>query len=131
METVFSSAHWRCRSLVEHTELAAYYFAATPLELSAELNFGLGSGLQAARRVGLDEQLADMYANWHFFANFLSNVSMTLAKTHMEIAAHHVRSLVSPDFNHLYATIREEYALTVEEVLWFKGIVYCVSQCSP
>jgi phosphoenolpyruvate carboxylase len=58
-----------------------------------------------------------MQSQWHFFANFLSNVAMTLAKTDMDIAGHYVKRLVPDELHRLYEAIRGEYGLTVAEVL--------------
>ena len=83
--------------------------------------FGLGTGLAAAREAGCAPQLREMHERWHFFGNFLSNVSMTLAKTDMELAGHYVRSLAPAHLHRLYDTIRAEYELSVAEVLEVVG----------
>jgi phosphoenolpyruvate carboxylase len=79
--------------------------------------YGVGSGLAAAFDDGRGDTLREMYGSWAFFRTFLSNVQMTLAKTDLDIAEQYVRTLVPKDAQHLFETIEEEHARTVEQVL--------------
>ncbi len=80
--------------------------------------FGVGSGLAA---VADDlEVLREMYAEWAFFRTFLGNVSMTLVKTDLDIAARYVALAPAP-LRPLLDEIRSEYDLSVRHLLAVTG----------
>ena len=81
--------------------------------------YGVGSGLTAAAdRI---EDLREMYQQWPFFRSFLDNVSMTLAKTDIDIARRYFEALAPTDLSPLIDDIAEEFTTTVRAVLDVTG----------
>ncbi|MCB0917677.1 MAG: phosphoenolpyruvate carboxylase [Actinobacteria bacterium] len=83
--------------------------------------FGVGTGLAAARAAGYADDLAEMTTSWPFFANFVSNVQMTLAKTDLAVAERYVTELVPHDLRACFDVIVDEHARTVTELLLLTG----------
>jgi phosphoenolpyruvate carboxylase len=62
-----------------------------------------------------------MLDRWFWFATFVSNVEMTLAKTDLGISRRYVERLVDPSGHRLLDVIQEEHDRTVAEVLQLTG----------
>ena len=83
--------------------------------------FGVGSGLMAARKAGLDSTIANMYESWSFFRTFVSNVEMTLTKTDITVASRYVEQLVPEELHPMWDMILTEFTTTLEQVLAITG----------
>jgi len=84
--------------------------------------YGVGSGLDALSEGGdRTKDLREMYDAWPFFRTFLDNVSMTLAKTDLDIARHYVEALAPTELHGILDDLREEHDRTVAAVLAVTG----------
>ncbi|MDQ1747091.1 MAG: phosphoenolpyruvate carboxylase, partial [Frankiaceae bacterium] len=83
--------------------------------------FGVGSGLEAVREAGLSDELQAMRDGWPFFATFIGNVEMTLAKTDLRMAERYVTELVDPALHPVYERIVAEHTKTAEQVRLLVG----------
>jgi len=82
--------------------------------------YGLGSGLEAARRTHGLGVLKEAAGGWRFLDALLSDVEMVLAKADLEIASLY-RPLAPPESQPVFDLIRAEYDRTVQLVLELRG----------
>lgn len=87
--------------------------------------YGIGSALREWRESkpeGLSE-LSEMYQHWPFFRSLLSNTQMSLYKADMSIASEYAKLCENTTLaENTYDAVREEYTLTVGNVLDVAGI---------
>jgi phosphoenolpyruvate carboxylase len=83
--------------------------------------YGVGWGIEAARRAGLGPDLLEMRDRWRFFSTFVSNIEMTLVKSDMDIARRYVEELVPASLQGIFAKVAAEYQRTLEQILWVTG----------
>ncbi|MEI6543667.1 MAG: phosphoenolpyruvate carboxylase [Methylococcales bacterium] len=64
------------------------------------------------------EKLQEMYRDWPFFRNLLSNAQMALSKSDMDIAKEYASLCVDPETSqHVYGLIASEHQLAVDWIL--------------
>lgn len=83
--------------------------------------YGVGSGLEAARRAGHGDVLEEMSQRWRFMRMFASKVEMTLFKTDLAVSQGYVDRLVDPPLRGFLDRIRAEHERTATHVLELVG----------
>lgn len=78
--------------------------------------YGVGTALSAVRAAGHGAVLVQMWQQWPFFRNFISNIEMTLAKTDLNIAQMYATRLAGHIPGDIPAMLQQEHAQTVSEV---------------
>jgi phosphoenolpyruvate carboxylase len=139
MQSISDNSFAQYRSLVDHPDLPAYFYASTPVEQLGNLFLGsrpsrrpdAASGLGSLRAIPwvfgwtqsrqivpgwYGDVASRMLKEWHFFHTFISNVEMTLAKTDLKLARRYVEKLVPVELQHFLIDIEAEFALTVAEI---------------
>jgi phosphoenolpyruvate carboxylase len=104
---------------LEQLRAIPWVFAWTQNRCNLPGWFGLGTGLEAVASEpgGLDE-LREMHRTWGFFASFVENAELSLAKADMPVAQLYLELGDRPD---LAEAIEREFALTERLVLGITG----------
>jgi phosphoenolpyruvate carboxylase len=82
--------------------------------------YGIGTALASFRQKYPDglARLRDMYTHWPAFKSLLGNTQMGLFKAEMDIAREYAGLVENQELaKQIYATIRAEFELTVNEIL--------------
>jgi phosphoenolpyruvate carboxylase len=82
---------------------------------------GLGTALQNARERHGPDVLRQMAREWPFFTSVLSNAEMGCAKADLGIAERYVTLWQDPARDRIWATLREEFERTVDELVAIGG----------
>ena len=82
--------------------------------------YGLGTGLEAARREHGVDVMQQAVASWPFLDALLADVEMVLAKADLDIAATYT-ALAPKESRAVFDAIHREYDRTVTEVLALRG----------
>jgi phosphoenolpyruvate carboxylase len=101
---------------VQDLRAIPWVFAWTQSRLVLPGWFGVGSGLAAAAERHGPERLLQMARDWPFFATFLADVEMVLAKADMAIAERYA-ALAGDVGRRLFAVVRQEFERTRRLVL--------------
>ncbi len=99
---------------LEDVRAIPWVFSWTQARFNLPGWFGLGTALAAAISRGDLDRLQRMYAEWPFFAMALDNAQLSLGTADMPTAARYATLAQDPS---PFATIRDEYAQSVQAVL--------------
>ncbi|OPZ14090.1 MAG: Phosphoenolpyruvate carboxylase [Alphaproteobacteria bacterium ADurb.BinA280] len=105
---------------VESLRAIPWVFAWSQNRCGMTAWYGIGSALQAAIETHGLEALTEMARDWPFFATFIDDVEMVLAKTEMAIFTRY--SVLAGDAHaDFYPRIKAEFLQTQDAVLAIKG----------
>ncbi len=104
---------------IENLRAIPWVFAWTQSRMVFTGWYGVGHGLEAAEEVFGLERLRDLHREWPFFANFIDDVEMVLAKGDMDIAAHYA-DLADEALRPVFEQITASYEKTTDIVLAIK-----------
>ena len=105
---------------VEDLRAIPWVFAWTQCRAMITGWYGLGTGLEAARRSLGDDALVEAASRWPFLDALLSDVEMVLAKSDLDIAARYA-PLAPSGARGVFDLVRDEFDRTVSAVLALRG----------
>jgi phosphoenolpyruvate carboxylase len=109
---------------IESLRAIPWVFSWSQARIGLPAWYGLGSALKAYRRAHggrSTEKLAALYRDWPFLSSALDNAELILYRSEPQIASLYAALADTPTGERLWARIRAEYALSIEELLRVGG----------
>ncbi len=109
---------------IESLRAIPWVFAWSQARIGLPAWYGLGSALKAYRRAHSArsaEKLATLYRDWPFLSSAFDNAELILYRSEPQIASLYAALADTPTGKRLWACIRAEYALSIEELAKVTG----------
>ncbi len=109
---------------IESLRAIPWVFAWSQARIGLPAWYGLGSALKAYRRAHgarSAEKLATLYRDWPFLSSAFENAELILYRSEPQIASLYAALADTPTGKRLWACIRAEYALSIEELARVTG----------